>query len=269
MKRLIVGVMVLVGVVSALWADGGRERLLLPVEREFYEKTQREAEALMPKAPAGWVTKQMELMMPKMVGEGSEKFPIFFDVVCEYQKPMTMDTAGAEQIAKDMEGFSASMEKFTERMNEALAKGDQKALAAIQKEMQEAMNANAGIQKIKAKTDDHRRNSATVRIRINAHGSDYWPYKEIPPKPPAVFALRSIAQARKQESESEDVGRTLLFFGPYKKEMSGETIQIYQTTKEGVGTKVHRLILEIEAEEKVVDELLATMDLNKLAGLIK
>ncbi|HNV69069.1 MAG TPA: hypothetical protein PKO06_05180, partial [Candidatus Ozemobacteraceae bacterium] len=95
------------------------------------------------------------------------------------------------------------------------------------------------------------------------------PYKEITPKAPAVFALRSIKPPNKKESDSADVGRTLLFFGPYKKEMSGETIQIYQTAREGVGTKVHRLILEVEAEEKVVDELLAKMDLNKLAGLIK
>lgn len=249
------------------WADGGEERFLTSAEKDYYKNTYQKAIALMPAAPAGWTVHLEELSMPTKVGVGSENRPMFFDILCDYQKPVTMDLTSMEADSKSMEDLSGKLSSLGDKMNEAIAKGDQASIAQIQNEMQEAMNSNSGMQKMKSKIDDQMHNSAKVRIRINAHGADYSFVKEITPKAPAVYALRTVRASRPNQSDGLDT--TMLFFGTYKKEKSGDTFKIYQTSDTGPGAKVQRLILEIEADEKIVDELLAKMDLNMLAAMIR
>jgi len=267
MKRILLFMAGMLMVTVLTWADGGEERFLTTVEQDYYKNTYRKTMALMPAAPNGWTIRREELSMPGKVYVGAENRPMFFDILCEYQKPATMDLTSMEADGKSMEDLSSRLSSLGEKMNEAIAKGDQASISQIQKEMQEAMNSNSGMQKMKAQADEHKHNSAKVRIRINAHGADYSFVKEIAPKAPAVIALRTVRAS--QPSPSDGLDTTMLFFGTYKKEKSGDTFKIYQTSDTGQGAKVHRLILEIEADEKIVDELLTKMDLNKLAALIQ
>jgi hypothetical protein len=267
MKQIMVLMAGMLIVTAPCWADSGEERPLTAAEQAFFKNTYQKAMALMPTAPDGWTTQREELSMPAKVGVGAENHPIFFDIFCSYQKPAAMDLTSMEANGKSMEDLGARLSSLGEKMNEAMARGDQAALAKIQKEMQEAMNSNTGMQKMKATADEQKHNSAKIRIRINAHGADYSFVKEITPKAPAIHALRTVRSS--QPSPSDGLDTTMLFFGTYKKKKSGDTFQIYQTSDAGPGAKIHRLILEIEADEKIVEELLAKMNLKELAALIQ
>lgn len=248
-------------------ADGGMERPLTEQEKTFFQSAYQAGVGFLPPAPAGWNKDVEEISIPSRLSQGVEPPPLPMTIRCEYAKPMDQSKAfDMANNAGSMEALGETVNKLSEQLQAAAAKGDQKEMARLQEEMQKAVTGNAGVQKAQAIAKENELNNAHISIDFNANGADYSQVKEIPAPAPAFGAIRMDQSTNPQLSGN---GTTWVFLGPFSKKGSGDSFQIYTTSKSGKGTDITRIIIQIRADGKVADDLLAKMDLKGLAGLIK
>lgn len=265
-KHLILLVCVFISLSGVARADGG-EQGLKPEERAFMQATYKAAMALMPEAPAGWTRKPVALVLPRSLGEGSNLRPVPMEVVCDYQKNMSEIRSGGESYAASMKDFAEKMGKVSEKMQAAIARGDQAEVARLQKEMEQVVQGNQGMQKMKARIGDQQANSARIQMMINKHGVTHAFVEELPAPPPAVHAIR-LRSGTPAMSGTTSQGNTFLFFGTYEKKRFDDRLEIYAADWIPPSCKVHRVMLFIDASPEVADRFISRMDLRKVAGLI-
>lgn len=253
-----------------LFADGGAEREITAAEKAFYGTTYLKVTDLLPQAPAGLERKIEELNVPRSMGVGAENYPIQYTIDCDYTKLVDQQAQMemAMSMANDADGMAAMNEQITrisEELQAAVAKGDQQQMAQLQKKMQDVIQGNTGIQKLKKNADEHEKASFKLWVGINTNGADFWPYREIPAPANTGLAIR--------RDKTENSGcETVLFFGPYSKKVAGEkgdTLQIYAERKKADSTKIHYLMITIQGEPEVVDPFIASMNLAGFAALLK
>lgn len=268
MKKMMLVVLGMVLLTGMAFGDGSASRPIKPEETAFYQRVHEHLMACMPPALRGATRKGDEVSIPKMVEVGSENRPTPVSVFCQYDKAMSSEVMmSVGQDASSMEDLSNDMAKITEKLTEAATKGDQKEIARLQAEMQAAMNKNPLMNKMQKATADSRKDSAGIRIQVNANGAHYDFVKEIPAPAPACCAVRSDTTTGGPNA-GDRTTVTYLFFGDFTKMVEGDTYKIYGKDLKGLGGKVHRLIVEISGDAALADEYIAAMDLKKLASLI-
>ncbi len=267
MKRLVMIIAVFCLMTGSLFADGGIERPITAGEKAFYETTFRKVVDLLPDSQNGIAKKAEENSIPKMVGAGSENFPIPMYVSCSYKGQMSVQQsmeAGA-MMANDSEGLenmSNQISKLSEEMQKAAESGDQAKIMELQAKMQAAVQGNASMNKVQKTVSDIEAKSLMVTASINANGADFHPYKVIATPAGASLAIR---RDKRDDVKSE----TILFFGPYVNKPYEETMAVYVERKPAAATKIHYFYVTITGEPEVCDAFIAKMNLAGLAALIK
>lgn len=267
MKRIFIllGMFCLIG--AAIWADGG-DRLISPEEKAFIQSCYKTTVELLPAPPQGVEKKPQELTIPRLLGLGSEKYPVPFSYYCDYTK--TADMGKIMNIAADangLEDMSEQMGKISEEMDKALSAGDTGKFTELQAKMQAVISGNSTMQKMQGTIADQKSQSLQFNVAINPNGADYFLYKELPTRANTTYVIRRDKDP--SPSHSYSTTDTVLFFGAFGKKVVNETLEIYAPRVEARSTKIHRLIISIQGEAALADEYIARMNLAGFEALTR